>query len=101
ESLELAHHFAARGVRIEVLPERTPECAPAGVVAVSAIGLLGSFWEEVLRQPLSEAVFQLAEGVGAHALKGLGGAGAHGIQAVKPRREERSVKHRAVYIPPY
>jgi len=65
---------------------------------VSAIGLLGSFWKQLLGQPLTEAVFQLAEGVGAYPLNRLGGARTQGSQAVDPGTKERSVMHIRRYI---
>ena len=98
ESLELAYHFTAGGLWIETLPERTPESAPAGVMTVAAIGLFASFGEELLWQPLTKALFQLAQSVGTHARHGLGSAGAHGSQAVNPGTKERSVVHIGRYI---
>ena len=79
--LELADDLAARCQRIQRLPEHAPEGAVAGVEAVAAVVALRGFGEQVGGQPGIEAAFQLAEGVGADAAEGLGGAATHGGQA--------------------
>ena len=50
-----------------------------------------AFGKRLSGSPLTEAVFHLAEGVGAHWLEGLGEAGTHGSQTVNPRTKEGSV----------
>ena len=63
-------------------------------MTVPAVGLFRGFGKEAFREPGAEAAFQLAEGVGADAPEGLGGAGAHGSQAAKPGRKEGSLHER-------
>ena len=83
EGLELADDFPAGGLGIEALPEQAPEGAPAGVVAVAAVCMVRRLGKEPGGLPGAQTRFQLAEGVGAHLTKDLGGAGTQGGQAGK------------------
>jgi hypothetical protein len=86
---------------MEGLPEHGPESAPAGVVAVPAVLVVGGLGEELGGNPGSKTLFQLAEGKSGDGAQDPAGVRAHGVKACAPTGEERCVSHRAVYIPLY
>ena len=91
EGLDLAHDFAAGGMRIKTLPKQAPESAPRGVDAMTTI-LLGRILGEQARwHAASESIFELAQGQGAHGFEGLGGARAQRSQGGAQAGKERCI----------
>jgi hypothetical protein len=83
------HDLATRGPRIEGLPDHAPESAPAGVIPVAAVLVVGSLGEKLRGHPRGEGVFELAKGTDLN----LAEAGGMRTQAGHPLRAIRPAHH--------
>ena len=98
--LQLADDLPAGGVALQHLPQETPPSAAHRVGPLARTRLRGIEGRNP-REPRAEKLLQLVEGAAPQIgvddpQRGAGRAG----EAAAPSGKERSVEHRAVYLPP-